>query len=109
MSSSRQRQLLFSKPKLAGPAAVVARSMVPGRTLRSPITGIGTEILGYREKIEVTRGGSPLQRPPVPMGRAHRRCTRAIRALPQRMPQTWDCLADEPVRCELVSVNLSTG
>jgi len=35
--------------------------------LRSPTAGIGTELLAHREKIEVTRNGSPIERSPVPM------------------------------------------
>jgi len=35
--------------------------------LRSPTAGIGTELLAHREKIEVTRSGSPFERSPVPM------------------------------------------
>jgi hypothetical protein len=52
----------------------------------SPKT-IGTEFLAYREKIEVTRSGSPFERSPVAMGRANRRYTRLFCALPWRMPQ----------------------
>ena len=66
----------------------LAISFVPARTLRSPTAGIGTELLAHREKIEVTRSGSPFERSPVPMGRAHRPYTRAVCALPRRMPQT---------------------
>jgi hypothetical protein len=58
------------------------------RTLRSSTAGIGTELLAHRERIEVTRSGAPFERSPVPMGRANRRCTRAVCALPGRMPQT---------------------
>jgi hypothetical protein len=35
--------------------------------LHSPTASIGTELLADREKIEVTRGGSPSERSPVPM------------------------------------------
>jgi hypothetical protein len=37
-----------------------------------PTAGIGTELLADREKNEVTRRGSPFERSPVPMARAHR-------------------------------------
>jgi len=56
--------------------------------------GIGTELFAHREKIEVTRRGSPFEPSPVPMGRAHRHYTRAVCASPQRMPQTSDCVAE---------------
>jgi hypothetical protein len=52
-----------------------------------PTAGIGTELLAHREKIEVTRSGSSFERSPVPMARAHRPYTRAVCALPRRMPQ----------------------
>jgi hypothetical protein len=53
-----------------------------------PTAGIGTELLAEREKIEVTRSGSPFERSPVPMARTHRPYTRAFRASSRRMPQT---------------------
>jgi hypothetical protein len=56
--------------------------------LRSRTAGIGTELLAHKEKIEVTRNGSPFERSPVPMDRAHRRYTRAVCAFPRRMPKT---------------------
>ena len=77
----------FSHRKLDVPFASLAISVVPARTLRSPIVGIGTKLLAHREKIEVTQHGSPCARSPVPMGRAHRHCARAVCALPRRMPQ----------------------
>jgi hypothetical protein len=46
--------------------------LVPARTLHSPTADIGTELVAHREKIEVTRRGSPFERSPVPMDRAHR-------------------------------------
>jgi hypothetical protein len=82
------RPTLFSHRKLEMPVASLAISVVPARTLRSPTAGIGTELLAHREKIEVTRSGSPFERFPVPMGRAHRPYARALCALPRRMPQT---------------------
>jgi hypothetical protein len=82
------RPTLFYHRKLEVPVASLAISVVPARTLRSPTAGIGTELLAHREKIEVTRSGSPFERSPVPMDRAHRRYTRAVCALPRRMPQT---------------------
>ena len=84
----------FSHRKLDVPVASLAISVVSARTLRSPIVGIGTELLAHREKIEVTRHGSPCARSPVPMGRAYPHCTRAVCALPRRMAQTWDSLAE---------------
>jgi hypothetical protein len=67
------RPTLFSYRKLQVPVAWLATSMVPVRALRSPTAGIGTELLAHREKIEVTRSGSPFERSPVPMTHAHRR------------------------------------
>jgi len=67
----------FSHWKLDVPFASLAISAASARTLRSPIAGIGTELLAHREKIEVTRNGSPSERSPVPIGRAHCHCTRA--------------------------------
>jgi len=63
-------------------------NVVPARTLRSPRAGIGTELLAHREKIEVKRHRLAFVRSPVPMGLAHRHYTRAVCALPWRMPQT---------------------
>ena len=80
--------MLFSHRKLEMTVVSLAISVVPARTLRSPTAGIGTEFLAHREKIEVTRAGSPFERSPVPMGHAHRPYTRAVCALPRRMPQT---------------------
>ena len=80
--------MLFSHRKLEMTVVSLAISVVPARTLRSPTAGIGTELLAHREKIEVTRSGSPFERSPVPMGHAHRPYTRAVCALPRRMPQT---------------------
>jgi hypothetical protein len=51
------RPTLFSHRKLKLPAASLAISVVPDRTLRSPKAGIGTEFLAHGEKIEVTRSG----------------------------------------------------
>src|SRR6202011_948385 len=68
--------------------------VVPARTVRSPTTGIGAELLAHREKIEVRPTASPVVRFSGADSRAHRRCTRAVCALPQRMPQTWDSLAE---------------
>jgi hypothetical protein len=62
--------------------------------VHSPTAGIGTELLAPGEKIEVTRSGSPFERSPVPMARAHRPYTRVVCALPRRIPQTWDSLAE---------------
>jgi hypothetical protein len=41
---------------------LLAMSVLPARTLRSPTAGIGTELLAPREKVEVTRSGSPFER-----------------------------------------------
>jgi hypothetical protein len=86
---------IFNKPAATpmtvnanGPRIARAISVVLVRTLRSPTVGIGTELLARREKVEVTRHGSPRPRSPVPMGRAHRHYPRAVCALPRRMPQT---------------------
>jgi len=49
-----------------------AKSVVPARTLGSPTAGIGTGLFARREKIVVTRSGSPFERSPVPMSHAHR-------------------------------------
>ena len=70
-------QNAFSHWKLDVPFASLAISAASARTLRSAIAGIGTELLAHREKIEVTRNGSPSERSPVPIGRAHCHCTRA--------------------------------
>jgi len=48
------------------------------RTRRLSTAGIATELLDHREKIEVTRHGSPCPRSPVPMGCAHCHYTRAV-------------------------------
>src|ERR1700730_12102457 len=48
---------LFSHRKLEVPVGWRAILVVPARTLRSPTTGTGTELLAHREKIEVTRSG----------------------------------------------------
>ena len=82
------RAIAVSHRKLDVPFASLAISVISARTLRSPIVGIGTELLAHREKIEVTRHRSPCARSPVPVARAHRHCTRAVCALPRRMPQT---------------------
>jgi hypothetical protein len=82
------RPTLFFHRKLEMTVVSLAISVVPARTLRSPTAGIGTELLAHREKIEVTRSGSPFERSPVPMGHAHRPYMRAVCALPRRMPQT---------------------
>jgi hypothetical protein len=49
--------------------------------------GVGTELLGHGEIIEVTRSSPSFQCSPVPMSRAHRHDTRAICATPRRVPQ----------------------
>ena len=85
---------LFSHRKLEMLVVSLAISMLPARTFRSPTAGIGTELLAHREKIEMTRHGSKCARSPVPMVRAYRRYTRAVCALPRRMPQTQDSLAE---------------
>src|SRR5258708_28268781 len=78
------RPTLFSDRKLEVPVASLAILVVPVRTLRSPTAGIGTELLAHREKIEVTRSGSPFERSPVPMARAHRPLTaRSLRTSPE--------------------------
>jgi hypothetical protein len=82
------RPTLFSHRKLEVPVASLAILVVPARTSLSPTAGIGTELLAHKEKIEVTRSGSPFERSPVPMGHAHCPYTRAVCALPRRMPQT---------------------
>jgi hypothetical protein len=82
------RPTLCSHSKLAVPVASQANSVVPARMLRSLKAGIGTELLAHREKIEVTRHGSPFERSPVPMGCAYRHYTRAVCALSRRVPQT---------------------
>jgi hypothetical protein len=82
------RRNAFSHQKLVVTFAPLAISVVPARTLRSPQAGIGTELLAHGEKIEATRSGSPFERSPVPMGRAHRHYARAVCALPRRIPQT---------------------
>jgi hypothetical protein len=51
-------------------------------------TGIGTEFLAPREKVEMTRLDSTSEPSLVPVGRAHRAYTRAFCAHPRRMPQT---------------------
>jgi hypothetical protein len=99
------KRTLLSHPKLEVPVAFLAISVVPARTVRSPTTGIGAELLAHREKIEVRPTASPVVRFSGADSRAHRRCTRAVCALPQRMPQTWDSLAEDAVWCELLSVN----
>jgi hypothetical protein len=53
-----------------------------------PTAGIGTELLADREKIEMTRNGSPFERSPVPMASAHPRHTRAVCAIARRRTQT---------------------
>jgi hypothetical protein len=88
------RPTLFSHRKLEVPLDRLAISAVPGRTLRSPTAGIGTELIAHGENIEVTLHGSKCARSPVPISRAHRHHTRVFAALPRRMPQTSDCLAE---------------
>jgi hypothetical protein len=65
-----------------GAVASLAILAVPARTLRSPTAGIGTEFPPHREKIELTRSGSPFERSPVPMGRAHRPYTAQFAIIP---------------------------
>ncbi len=79
----------FSHRKLDVPFASLPISVVSVRTLRSPLVGIGTELLSHREKIEVTRHRSRCARSPVPMGRAHSHCTRAVSHFPE------ECLKPE--------------
>jgi hypothetical protein len=67
------RSTLFSSRKLEVPVALLAISRVPARPLRSQTTGIGTELLADREKVEVTRPDSPFERSPVPMDGSYRR------------------------------------
>jgi hypothetical protein len=59
-----------------------------------PTAGIGTELLARREKIEVTRSGSPFERSPVPMRRAHRPYTREFRASLRRIADMPDWVAE---------------
>jgi hypothetical protein len=64
--------------------------------------GIGTELVARREKIEVTRSGSPFERSPVPVGRAHRPYTREFRASPEnrwhvRLVGGWCSLVRTPL------------
>ena len=66
-----KRRRIAAFPTTALLSLVIAISAASARTLRSPIAGIGTELLAHREKIEVTRNGSPSERSPVPIGRAH--------------------------------------
>jgi hypothetical protein len=59
--------MLFSHRKLEVRSSHRSlRGFLPGRCI-SNRAGIGTELLADREKIEVTRGGSPSERSPVPM------------------------------------------
>jgi hypothetical protein len=88
------RPTLFSHRKLEVAIGSLPISVVPAQQSRSPTAGIGTELVAHGEKIEVTLHGSKYSRSPVPLRRAHRRSTRAVCALPQRMPQTWDSLAE---------------
>jgi hypothetical protein len=100
---------LFSHPKLAVPVASQAKSVVPAWTLRSPTAGIGTELLAHREKIEVTPSGSPFERSPVPMGRAHRRYTRAFALFPGeclKLETRWRSEVNS--NCRYRSVNSQT-
>jgi hypothetical protein len=62
----------FLRSEARLPVAWLPILAVPARTLRSPTAAIGTELLAHREKIEVTRCGSPFERSPVPMAPAHR-------------------------------------
>jgi hypothetical protein len=78
----------LSNRKLEVLVASLAIWVVAARTLRSPTPDIGTELLARREKIEMTPSSASFERSPVPMGRANRRCRRAVCALPGRMPQT---------------------
>jgi hypothetical protein len=71
--------------KLEVPVASLAISVVPARRCVRQGQTSAPNFLARREKIEVTRGGSPLKRSPVPMSRACRRRTRAVCALPRRM------------------------
>jgi hypothetical protein len=41
---------------VGAPVAVPAISLVPAGPTHSPATGIGTELLAHRDKIQVTRG-----------------------------------------------------
>src|SRR5260370_36568368 len=89
-----RRPTLFSHRKLEVPVASLAILVVPARTLRLPTAGIGTELVAHREKIEVTRSGSPFERSPVPTGRAHRPYTREFRASLRRIAGMPDSLAE---------------
>ena len=62
----------FLLRKLEVLVASLAISMLPARTSGSPTAGICTGLFARREKIAVTRSGSPFEHSPVPMGRAHR-------------------------------------
>ena len=68
--------------------APLAISVVLLPALRRQRTGIGTEFLAHREKVEMTRLDSTSEPSLVPVGRAHRAYTRAFCAHPRRMPQT---------------------
>ena len=68
--------------------APLAISVVLLPALRRQRTGIGTEFLAHREKVEMTRLDSTSELSLVPVGRAHRAYTRAFCAHPRRMPQT---------------------
>src|ERR1700682_2073879 len=96
------RPTLFSLRKLEMPAVSLAISVVPARTLRWPTAGIGTELLAHREKIEITRSGSPFARSPVPMRRAPRPYTHEGRASPRRIADMPDSLAEDAVSSELL-------
>src|SRR3984893_2671072 len=88
------RPTLFSRRKLEVRVASLAISVCPARTLRSPTAGIGNELLAHREKIEITRSGSPFERSPVPMRRAPRPYTREFRASLRRIADMPDSLAE---------------
>ncbi len=77
----------FTRRKPVVPFASLAISAASLRTLRSPMVGIGTELLAHREKIEVTRSGSPFERSPVPMARAHRPTRELFGVLSELVPE----------------------
>ena len=87
-SEGRYSRYALSNRKLEVLVASLAIWVVAARTLRSPTPDIGTELLARREKIEMTPSSASFERSPVPMARAHRPYTRAVCALPRRMPQT---------------------
>lgn len=82
------RQTLFSHRKLEVPVASLAIIGGSCPDVAFANSSIGTELLAHREKIEVTRSGSPFERSPVPMGRAHCPTRAQFAHFLGRMPQT---------------------